>query len=140
MTERGEGRGRQVARWLLMLVYAIAGVGHLVATGAMVAIVPSWVPAPHLVVIATGLCELAGVVALMTPRWRRAAGWAFAAYAVCVYPANVQHAIIDLGQGTGLGPGYHLPRLLFQPIFVWWALWATRLVDWPFARRGQTAT
>ena len=129
------GLGRTIARRLLIAFYAVAGVGHLLATDAMVRIVPNWVPFPHAVVIATGLCELAGVIALLTPRWRRAAGWAFAAYAVCVYPANVKHAVHDLGTGTGLPIWYHAPRLLLQPVIVWWALWATRIVDWPFRRR-----
>lgn len=142
MDGHDEGRGRTVARWLLIAFYGVAGVAHLVATAAMVRIVPAWVPDPQLVVILTGLSELAGATALMTVRFRRAAGWALAAYAVGVYPANVQHAIIDLGHGTGLGLGYHLPRLLLQPVIVWWALWATAIVDWPFApkhrrKRGQ---
>ncbi|WP_174286489.1 DoxX family protein [Sphingomonas bacterium] len=124
----GAERRRTIARWLLASFYAVAGVGHLLATDAMVRIVPDWVPFPHAVVIATGVCELAGVVALLTPRWRRLAGWAFAAYAVCVYPANVKHAIHDLGTGTGLPIWYHGPRLLLQPLIVWWALWASGAV------------
>lgn len=126
------GYGRATARRLLTLFYGVAGVAHLLATDAMARIVPVWVPDPRAVVIATGLCELAGAVALTVPRSRRAAGWAFAAYAVCVYPANVQHAIHDLGTGTGLPIWYHAPRLLLQPAIVWWALWAARIVDWPF--------
>ena len=139
MIERTEGRGRRIARWLLMVVYAIAGIGHLAATEAMVAIVPSWVPAPHLVVSATGLCELVGVVALLTPRWRRRRAGRSPLMRCAFIPANIQHAMIDLGQGTGLGLSYHLPRLLFQPVFVWWALWATAIIDWPFSRRGRSS-
>ena len=130
-----ESRGRRIARWLLIAFYALAGTGHLLATDAMVRIVPAWVPEARLVVLATGLCELAGVVALMTSRWRRAAGWALAVYALCVWPANVQHAIIDLGRGTGLPLAYHGPRLALQPLIIWWALWASGAIDWPFARR-----
>ena len=122
MDER-ESRARQVARWGLVLFYGVAGVAHLLVTDAMVRIVPGWVPFPHAVVVATGLCELAGAAGLTTRRWRRAAGWALAAYAVCVFPANVKHAIHDLGGGVGLGWWYHLPRLLAQPLVVWWALW-----------------
>lgn len=132
-TARGE-RGRQVALWLLIVFYALGGIGHFLATDAMVRITPDRVPYPRAVVIATGLCELAGVAALMTARWRRAAGWAFAIYAICVYPANVTHAMHDLGGGTGLPIWYHAPRLMLQPMIVWWALWATRIVDWPFGR------
>ena len=127
-------RARSIARYVLAGVYAFVGVAHLVSTDAMVRIVPGWVPHLYAVVIATGLCELAGAAALMTTRWRRAAGWAFAAYAVCVYPANVNHAIHDLGTGTGLSIWYHAIRLPLQPVIVWWALWATRIVDWPFRR------
>lgn len=130
-----EGRVRRVARRVLALVYAAAGVFHLVTPASFVRITPGWVPFPHAVVIVTGLCELAGATGLVTRRWRVAAGRGLALYAVCVFPANVNHAIGDLGTGTGLGPGYHLPRLLLQPVIVWWALWASGATDWPWASR-----
>ena len=120
-----EDRGRRIARWGLIAFFGLAGVAHLVVTDSMVRIVPGWVPWPRSVVIVTGLCELAGAVGLATWRWRKAAGWAFAAYAVCVFPANVKHAIHDLGEGVGLGPWYHVPRMLLQPLIVLWALWGS---------------
>ncbi|ONF97653.1 DoxX family protein [Sphingomonas jeddahensis] len=120
-----EGRWRQTARWLLILFYALGGVGHLVFADAMARIVPSQVPAPHAVVIVTGVLELIGVAALASVRWRRAAGYAFAAYALCVWPANMRHAALDLASGTGLPLAYHAPRLLLQPLIIWWSLWAS---------------
>ena len=133
-TASSQTRGRRIARWLLAAFYALAGVGHLLATDAMVRIVPRWVPWPREVVLATGLLELAGAAALLTRQWRLAAGWAFAAYALCVWPANVQHAIIDLGRGTGLPWWYHYPRLALQPAIIWWALYASGATDWPWRR------
>jgi uncharacterized membrane protein len=63
-----------------------------------------------------------------------------AAYAVAVFPVNVHHALDGVAVGGAvLGWGYHLPRLLFQPVFVWWALFAGGVVDWPW-RRGATDT
>lgn len=132
-----ESMGRRIARGVLALGYLVAGVGHLVATDAMVRVTPAWVPFPHAVVIATGLCEFAGAAGLMMRRWRVAAGWALAAYAVCVFPANIKHAIHDLGGHTGLGLGYHLPRLLLQPAIIWWALWASGAIDWPWNGRAR---
>lgn len=123
-----ETRARRTARWLLIAFYALAGAGHLYFTDAMVRIVPRWVPAPRMVVLATGVCELVGAIGLMTTRWRSAAGWALAAYALCVWPANVQHAIQDLSHGTGLPIWYHAPRLALQPLIIWWALWASGAV------------
>ena len=131
-----ETRGQRIARWLLIAFYGVAGIGHVAFTDAIVRIVPDWVPDPHLVVIATGLCELAGAAGLAIPRFRRAAGWALAAYAVCVFPANLKHAIHDLGNGTGLSLWYHGPRLALQPMIVWWALWASGVTRWPFGRRA----
>lgn len=120
---------RRVGLILLAVFYLLAGIGHLIFTDAMVRITPSWVPIPRAVVIATGFCELIGVAGLLMPRWRKAAGWAFALYALCVFPANVNHAMIDLGRGTGLPVWYHVPRLLLQPAIIWWALWASGAVQ-----------
>ncbi len=53
---------------------------------------------------------------------------------MCVYPANVKHAMGGL-PGVHLGLWYHVPRLLLQPVLVWWALFAGEVVTWPFRRR-----
>ena len=91
-------KARTAARVGLAVIYAGVGVVHVVSPDSFLPIMPGWVPAPREIVLATGACELVGAVALLTPRLRRAAGWAFAAYAVCVYPANVKHALdsVDL--------------------------------------------
>jgi uncharacterized membrane protein len=124
-----ESTGRLVARVGLILFYGVAGIMHVVATEAMVRIVPGWVPMGHAVVIATGLCEIAAALALSLPArflgWRKVAGWSLAAYALCVWPANFVHAIHDLGTGTGLSGWYHYPRLALQPLIIWWALWGS---------------
>lgn len=130
---------RAVARTVLGLVYLAAGVLHLVLPGPFVGIVPGWVPAPGAVVTLTGIAEIVGAVGLLqpfAPRLRRLAGWALAAYALCVWPANVQHMLMDLAQpDNGLGLGYHLPRMALQPVLIWLALWTGKAIDWPFAGR-----
>jgi uncharacterized membrane protein len=127
---------RWVLRGVLALIYAYVGYRHLHAPEFFLPIVPEWVPAPRQVVLATGVCEILGAVALMTRRLRYVAGVMLALYAVCVYPANIKHAFdsVAIG-GTRLGWGYHGPRLAFQPVFVWWALFAGGVIDWPFAKR-----
>lgn len=116
---------------MLALFYGMAGVLHLVMPGPFVAIVPPWVPMPAMVVLLTGCAEIAGAIGIVQPRavgLRRAAAWGLAAYALCVWPANVQHMLIDMAKpGHGLGLAYHLPRLALQPVLIWWPLWATRV-------------
>ena len=126
-------RLRILMRWMMAALYVAAGIAHLVAPDKLLAITPSWVPfAPQLIFV-TGLFELAGAAALVTTPLRRWAGFALAAYALCVWPANFKHAIdgIDLPHIANSWL-YHGPRLAFQPVLIWWALISANVIDWPF--------
>ncbi|WP_347303230.1 DoxX family protein [Croceibacterium sp. TMG7-5b_MA50] len=130
---------RRITGAALALFYGTAGVFHLARPAPFLSIMPRWVPAPELVVQATGWAELAGAAALAQP-WsaglRRAGGWGLAAYALCVWPANVQHMLLDFARADGgLGPAYHSPRMLAQPVLIWAGLWTGGVTDWPWRRR-----
>jgi uncharacterized membrane protein len=128
-------RARTALRVTLALVYMTAGIGHLWFTDKFLTIVPDWVPAPRAVVLVTGVCEIAGATALFAARWRRLAGMMLALYAVCVFPANIKHAFGGVEVSPWLdGWWYHAPRLAFQPAFVWWALFAANVIDWPIRK------
>jgi uncharacterized membrane protein len=124
---------RFVMRWIMTAFYLAAGIAHLTLTDKFLLIVPDWVPLPREVVLATGICEIAGSIALTSPRLRRLAGIMLALYAVCVFPANIKHAL----EAIHLPPVpdswlYHGPRLALQPVLVWWALFCAGVIDWPF--------
>ncbi|MDI1295328.1 MAG: DoxX family protein [bacterium] len=124
-----------MARWVLALAYLIAGIAHLTRPAGFIAITPHWVPWPTTVIALTGVAELAGAIGLMIPPLRKAAGIGLALYALCVWPANINHALNDIPLGgTHLSWWYHGPRLALQPVIIWWALWASHVVDWPFRR------
>jgi uncharacterized membrane protein len=96
-------------------------------------IVPDWVPEPRLVVLLTGACEIAGALGLLTSRLRVAAGTGLALYAVCVFPANIKHALDSVQvAGLQLSWWYHAPRLALQPVLVWWALYCSGTIHWPW--------
>jgi uncharacterized membrane protein len=88
---------------------------------------PGWVPAPYAVVLFTGVAEILGAIGLVqpfSPRLRRAAAWGLALYALCVFPANINHFAIDMTKPDGgLGLAYHVPRMFAQPAIIWLALW-----------------
>ncbi|CAN5279158.1 membrane protein [soil metagenome] len=129
-------RNRTILRILLAVAYAFVGFVHIRSPGGFLAIIPDWVPYPQQVILITGICEILGAIALMTKRLRYLAGVMLAAYAVCVFPANIRHAFEGIVVGhTKLGWGYHAPRLLFQPVIIWWALFAGGITDWPFRKR-----
>ena len=127
---------RWIARGILAAAFLVAGIAHVASPGGFLKITPAWVPFAPQVIFATGLCEIAGAAALMTPQLRRLAGIMLALYTVCVFPANINHALnhISIG-GPPLGWWYHAPRLAFQPVIVWWCLFAGGVIDWPFRRR-----
>lgn len=130
-------RARSLSRAVLAALYLMAGVLHLAMPHPFLTIMPRWVPFADGIVLFTGLCEIAGAAALLTKRWRRLAGVMLALYALCVYPANVQHAINDLGLAQPhLGWAYHAPRLALQPLIIWWALFAGGVTSWPFRRNA----
>ena len=123
-------------RVILAAFYLGAGILHLKSPQGFISIVPSFMPWPAEVVWFTGLSEIAGAIGLMIPRLQKAAGIGLALYAICVFPANINHALnqIDVG-GLPNSWWYHGPRFVLQPILVWWALYCSGVVDWPFGRR-----
>jgi uncharacterized membrane protein len=132
------GLPRPVMRWALAAFFMAAGYFHLTAPQSLLAITPSWVPFAPQVIFATGLFEFVASMALVTGYGRAAAGIALAVYALCVWPANIKHAL----EGIDLPPlpsswWYHAPRLALQPVIMWWALFASEVIDWPFGRRNK---
>jgi len=88
------------------------------------------------VIFLNGVAEIDGATGLTIPRLRYPAGIGLALYALCVYPANINHAINNIAIGGETASwAYHGPRLLFQPVFIWWALIAGGVTDWPFGKR-----
>lgn len=129
------------------MLYFGAGVLHLRDPAPFVAITPPWVPFPREVILVTGGLEIAGALALLAglcrPRsgvlqqLRWAAGVGLALYALCVWPANLCHAMegISVG-GLPVSWWYHGPRLALQPVLIWAALFAGGVTDRPFRRSG----
>ena len=125
------GRGLRVAgQALLGLFLLLAGTAHLtVARTTFRAQVPPWLPLdPDLVVVGSGLVELALGVALLVlwrPRPRVVAGLLVAAFFVAVLPGNVSQLVTHTDAFGLDSDASRAVRLLFQPLLVAWALWCT---------------
>ena len=129
-------RLRTILRWTLATIFVAVGFVHLRYTDIFLPIMPDWVPYPRQIILFTGTCELAGAIALLTQKFRHFAGMMLAIYAVCVCPANIKQAITGgMIDGVRLTWWYQAPRLAFQPVIVWWALFCGEVINWPF-RRG----
>jgi uncharacterized membrane protein len=109
----------RMAGFLLVFIWFFAGgIAHFLYTEVFASVVPPYVPYPREIVLATGLCEIAGALALLTHRLRYVAGLALMAFAVCVTPVHIEmlrHA--DRYQSIG-APLLWL-RLFLQPVLIW---------------------
>jgi uncharacterized membrane protein len=89
------GLARLLVLGFVFLWFFVGGLAHFVFTDLEMKIVPPWLPAPRLLVLASGVFELLGAVGILFPRTRSAAGWCLILLTVAVTPANVymlQHA------------------------------------------------
>ncbi len=109
---------RTAGFWLVFVWFLLGGIGHFVWTEAMAGAMPPYVPFPREVVLATGVCELAGAFGLLFERLRRVAGLALMVFTVCVTPVHVE-MLLHAERYPELGAAALWGRLLFQPVFVW---------------------
>jgi uncharacterized membrane protein len=124
--DRGTWPARLV-RWLLAALLVTAGVGHLVAPEEFLAQTPTWLPARELIVLVSGLVEIAlGLALLLARRRRREVGLAVAVFFVLILPGNVHQAVEGIDAFGLDSPQARWGRLLLQPVLVLAALWATR--------------
>jgi uncharacterized membrane protein len=141
MTETAapHSHSRAVMRWVFGAFYSAAGIAHILVPEKLMLITPAWVPFPREVIIATGVFEIVASIALVSrTRLRWWAGVAMALYALCVWPANVKHAIDGIEMPViGNSWWYHGPRLALQPVIIWWALFCAEVINWPQRARAR---
>jgi uncharacterized membrane protein len=88
---RADPRGtwRLVARLAFAALFLISGVGHFVATGFYLRIMPPYLPFHRALVLVSGAIEIALGILLLVPRYSRWAAWGLVALLIAVFPANI---------------------------------------------------
>ena len=110
-------------RALVFVWFFLGGIGHFVLTKTFVSVVPPYVPFPLEMVYFTGVCEIAGALALLDRPLRRIAGLCLIALTICVTPVHIQ-MLIEADKYQALGPVVLWGRLIIQPILIW-VIWAS---------------
>jgi len=127
------------AAWGAGLLFLFTASGHFVQTGAMIQMLPAWVPGRETLVHATGVLELMIAVALFSVRWRRAGAWAALFVLVAFFPANIYAAIQHAPMGGhAWGPVYLLVRAPLQLFIIGW-IWARILRVMPAGKTRMHA-
>jgi uncharacterized membrane protein len=95
---------------------------HFVIPRTYAAIVPDYLPAHRALVYASGVAEIAGGVAVLHPRARRAGSWWSIATLLAVFPANIHMALHpDRYKAIPGGRLALIARLPLQGVFIAWA-------------------
>ena len=119
-------------RYVMGVLYIVAGVMHFVAPKMYAQIVPPSFPRPLELVYLSGVAEIALGVGVLIPRTRRHAAWGLVLLLLAVFPANVHMATSDFelrsvpNRFGGLSDAALWARLPLQGVLVLWAWWYTR--------------
>lgn len=114
----------------LAAFFAFMGTMHFVIPRRFEAIMPPQLPAHREAVLVSGVAEIAGGAAVISPRTRLFARWWLLTLLLAVFPANV-HMALHPEQVRGLDldrvPRWTLwARLPLQPLAMIWVWRATR--------------
>jgi len=106
-------------------LYVAAGLNHFVAPGFYLSIMPPYIPAPRLMVQASGVAEVLLGLALLPTATRRWAGWGIVGLLVVFFVVH-----IDMLVRAEAYPDIPFPvlvlRLPLQVLLIYWAERATR--------------
>lgn len=107
-----------------MFVFTAVSHFHPRTRPQLVRMVPASLPAPALLVTATGVFELLGAIGLLVPQTLAAAAYGLIALLVAMFPANVRAAQAGLMvAGRRATPlSRRLPLQLFWIAALWWSV------------------
>jgi uncharacterized membrane protein len=116
-----------LARRVLSIFFIVAGAMHFVAPGIYIRIVPPDLPSPALIVLLSGIAEIAGGLGLLFPLTRRAAAWGLILLLIAVFPANIYMAAAHLPFSGVFGKSWlQWLRLPLQFPLIYWTWLYTR--------------
>lgn len=124
---KSDGEDRQIAgRVALAVLLLFTGTAHFFKIEEMAEMVPPFFPNPRLIVIVTGILELAAAGGLLPRKTAPVVGKLLVLFFITIFPANIYAAInhVDFG-GHSEGIPYLILRLPLQLFFIAWTWWFT---------------
>lgn len=114
-----------LSQLLLAIFFITAGILHFVFPAQYVSIIPPWLPQHGLLVVVSGVCEIAGGIGVLFAGTRRTTGIGLILLSLAVLPANLQMLLDALtsGEATWMLALLWL-RLPLQLILIVW-IWRT---------------
>ena len=116
------------ARVATGLTFIFIGATHFLFPGKYLEMMPPFIPAPLLMVYASGFFEILGGVGLIVPPTKRWAAYGLIALLIAVFPANIYVAVNNIRLGGFMSDGFYqwLLRPPLQLVLIAWVFWFTR--------------
>jgi uncharacterized membrane protein len=114
----------EAGRVAIAALFIFTALGHFAKASEMLEMLPVWVPSRRLVVVFSGIFELALAGAMLFPSSFRVAATASIVFLALVTPLNVYSAVhrVKFG-GHGAGPTYLFVRIPLQIVLITWIWW-----------------
>ena len=120
---------KRVLRWLLIVFYFVAGVNHFVNPEFYLPLIPSYLPNPELINLASGVVEILLAIGVAIPKYRKVSVIGIILMLIAFIPSHVYF----IQQGACMHEGSLCTPLwvawvrLFpvHPLFMYWA-WVVR--------------
>jgi uncharacterized membrane protein len=105
----------------------ITGLFHFKWIKGMMLMLPEWMPAKKMVVLATGILEILAAVGVVLPKTQKATGILLIIFLICILPGNIiaaqKHVNISKGDLSGPGISYLWLRVPVQLVLIGWVYW-----------------
>lgn len=110
--------------YAIAAMFIAAGMAHFIKPNIFTRIVPSYLPAPRLLVYASGVFEIAGGVGVLVSSTQVYAGWGLIAMLAAFLPVHTYMARDPDGRFSDV-PGWMLwLRIPLQFVLMAWIYWA----------------
>ena len=115
------------ARIATGLTFVFTGTTHFLMPEKYLEMMPPFVPAPLLMVYASGVFEILGGFGLMIPVTKRLAAYGLIALLIAIFPANIYVALNNVQLGGFMNYSlYQWLRLPLQFVLIVWIWWCSR--------------
>ena len=113
-----------IFRWILAIVFVLAGIYHFVNPAIYLRIMPPYLPAHLLLIYLSGFFQIVLGVLLVVPKLTRRAAWGVVGLLIAVFPANIFMAM-NTELFPEINPILIWLRLPLQFVMMAWAYWFT---------------
>lgn len=105
-------------------LFSFTALGHVLKPTDMLEMLPAWVPGRKMVVLLSGLLELALAIGILIPASSHFASLIAITFLVAATPLNVYSAYQKVAfGGHAAGPRYLMVRLPIQVFLIAWIWW-----------------